>query len=149
MPFPAYITGQRWDLLTWNDAAADLFMDFGKMLPTERNILVYMLTEPSARSMFGTTWTNEARRMVSQFRNDFGAWVGDPAFENLVVLLSDRSAQFRKWWSTHEVRGQAAGRKLLHHPTFGDSVAEYVTLQSNDDRRLKLIMYRIMERSDR
>lgn len=150
MPFPAYVTGQRWDILVWNVAATHFLMDFGKMPRPERNILVYMLTEPSARDLFGETWATEARRMVAQFRDNFAEWAGDRAFEELVTLLSARSADFRKWWCTHEVRGQAAGRKLLHHPRLGDLTAEYATLQSNDDKRLKLVMYRVeKKRSER
>ena len=142
MPFPAYVTGQRWDLLAWNAAAIDLLMDFARMAPHERNILVYMLTEPGARTLFGETWEGEARRMVAQFRSDYAGWAGDRAFEDLVRLLRQRSNEFCTWWSVHEVRGQVAGRKLLHHPRHGRLLADYVTLQSNDDKRLKLVMYR-------
>ncbi|MDB5818431.1 MAG: transcriptional regulator, partial [Rhizobacter sp.] len=28
IPHPAYVTGQRWDVLAWNDAAAELLCDF-------------------------------------------------------------------------------------------------------------------------
>jgi hypothetical protein len=141
MQLPAYITGQRWDILAWNSAAAALFADFGRLPHAERNILIYMLTDPQARSLFGRSWTGEARRMIDQFRTDFDVCADDPAFAALVKLLRARSTEFRKWWSAHDVRPQAAGRKLLHHPIRGDLIAEYVTLQSNDDWRLKLVMY--------
>lgn len=143
MPLPAYITGQRWDLLVWNAAAAELFMDFGAMPEERRNILAYILTEPSARALFGPTWEGEARRMVAQFRANFGLWAGDPAFEALVSLLQAESAEFRAWWATHEVRAQATGRKLLNHPRLGRLEVEYATLQANDDLRLKLVLYRL------
>lgn len=147
MPFPAYVTGQRWDVLAWNAAAADLLIDFAGMPAPERNVLIYMLTERGARALFGEAWEGLARRMLAQFRSDYADWAGDAAFEELVALLGARSAAFRSWWSTHEVRGLAAGEKLLHHPRHGDLLAEYVTLQSNDDKRLKLVMYRIEQRS--
>jgi len=35
---PAYVTGRRWDVLTWNAAAADLF-DFGRLAEADRNIV--------------------------------------------------------------------------------------------------------------
>ncbi|HEX7388760.1 MAG TPA: helix-turn-helix transcriptional regulator, partial [Acidiphilium sp.] len=108
---PAYVTGQRWDILAWNEKAAGLFMDFSEMPEARRNILVYMLTEPGARTLFGSGWETEARRMVAQFRADFGLWAGDPAFESLAGLFNAESAEFRAWWAEHDVRGQASGRK--------------------------------------
>lgn len=138
---PAYVTGQRWDLLAWNDAATALFGDFGRMKPDERNILVHVLTDPGARALFGETWEGEARRMIAQFRADFGTWAGDPSFGALVRMLSARSAFFARWWENHEIRPPASGRKHLRHPVLGTVVTEYTTLQSNDDRRLKLVVY--------
>src|SRR4030081_4098410 len=35
---PAYITGRRWDVLVWNDAAEEIFA-FGRVPEDERNIL--------------------------------------------------------------------------------------------------------------
>src|SRR6516225_2276923 len=56
LPEPAYLTGQRFDVLAWNDAAAALFGDFGQLAPEDRNILHWMLTDPAARHVFGQTW---------------------------------------------------------------------------------------------
>ena len=36
LPEPAYITGQRWDILAWNDATTALFGDFGRLAPEDR-----------------------------------------------------------------------------------------------------------------
>ena len=65
---PAYVTGQRWDVLVWNGAAAGLLTDFGRVAEEDRNILFFMLTDPNARDLFGVGWAEEARRMVSLFR---------------------------------------------------------------------------------
>jgi transcriptional regulator with XRE-family HTH domain len=145
LPLPGYVVGQRWDLLAWNDAASALFMDFAVLPPTDRNILVYMLTDPAVRYLFGAGWTREARRMLGQFRADYANWVGDPAFEALIANLQARCAQFRGWWQAHEVQPQRAGEKLLHHPDRGKLSVEYATFQSNDDRRLKLVLYRVAD----
>jgi hypothetical protein len=57
-------TGRRWDLLTQNAAAAEIY---GVVYLAERdgNILVFVLTKPAARRLFGSTWSNEAQRMVA------------------------------------------------------------------------------------
>lgn len=138
---PAYVTGRRWDILAWNDAAAETFTDFGRLPEEERNILDYMLTDPHARGLFGSSWTDHAKRMVAQFRATHDLWAGDPAFVDLVECLRQRSREFALWWEEHDIRGAAAGQKLLNHAAKGSLRLAYTTFQSNDDPALKLVIY--------
>jgi transcriptional regulator with XRE-family HTH domain len=140
-PQPAYVMGQRWDLLAWNQAITGLFGDFSRFAEPERNVLLYMLTDPGIRAMFGARWEPEARKMIGQFRSDYGAWAGDPAFEGLVGLLDDRSPEFRIWWRAHDVHAQHAGVERLLHPVHGEITAAYATFQPIDDKSLKLVLY--------
>jgi len=138
---PAYITGRRWDLLAWNAAAADAVTDFARVAEPDRNILVYMLTDPDARRVFGATWNDEARRMVAQFRSTYDQWAGDPAFRELLDRLRTESPELATWWEAHDIRSGTSGHKLLHHPTKGPRRFEYATFQANDDPALKLAIY--------
>jgi transcriptional regulator with XRE-family HTH domain len=142
---PAYITGRRWDILAWNAAAVDLFKDFGRIPLAQRNILIYMLTDPDARSLFGTSWAREAKRMVAQFRASHDLWAGDPAFIELQDRLSRGCTEFGAWWQSHDISATVAGRKRLHHRTRGMLSAEYATFQANDDPSLKLAIYKVEE----
>jgi transcriptional regulator with XRE-family HTH domain len=137
---PAYVTGRRWDILAWNAAAAEVF-DFGRLAEEDRNILIFMLTDPDTRSLFGATWADEAKRMVAQFRATHDLWAGDPAFLDLLARLRQGSREFATWWEAHDIRGGAAGRKLLNHPKKGLLHFEYATFQANDDPALKLAIY--------
>ena len=138
---PAYVTGRRWDVLAWNAAATELFVDFGKIPRAERNILVFMLTHPDARRLFGETWADEAARMVAQFRASHDLWAEDPAFVELMTRLRRGSAELSGWWKKHLVRGSIAGQKTLYHPRKGAIRVSYATFQSNDDPALKLSLY--------
>ena len=138
---PAYVTGRRWDILAWNAAAVEIFADFGRLADEDRNILLYVLTDPDARRLFGATWTDEAQRMVAQFRATHDLWAGDPAFLDLLARLRHGSAEFAAWWEAHDIRGVASGRKLLDHPTKGLLRFEHASFQANDDPALKLVIY--------
>lgn len=142
---PAYVTGRRWDVLAWNTAAADIFTDFGRLPEADRNILIYMLIDPDARRLFATTWADEAKRMVAQFRTTHDLWAGDPAFLNLLERLQKGSREFAIWWDAHDIRSGGAGQKLLNHPTRGLLRFEYATFQANDDPTLKLAIYTPMQ----
>ncbi|MGE0425439.1 MAG: helix-turn-helix transcriptional regulator [Reyranellaceae bacterium] len=137
---PAYITGRRWDVLTWNRAAADVFA-FERMAEDDRNILICVLTNPATRRLFGAGWAEEARRIVAQFRATHDLWAGDPAFIALLDRLKRDSPEFPGWWEAHDIGRSIAGQKKLRHPSKGTLRFEYATFQANDDPALKLIIY--------
>ena len=141
LDLPAYVTGRRWDVLAWNKAVVDVLIDFGRRPVEDRNILVYMLTDPDARRLFGAGWADEAKRMVAQFRATFDLWSDDPAFTALLARLKQGCPEFQRWWRAHDVRTIAAGQKTLNHPTRGALCFEYASFQANDDPALKLVVY--------
>jgi transcriptional regulator with XRE-family HTH domain len=137
---PAYVTGRRWDILAWNEAAADIFA-FDRLAEADRNILICMLTNPGTRRLFGATWADEAKRMVAEFRATHDLWAGDPAFLALLERLRRDSPEFATWWEAHDVRSGGVGQKSMIHPRKGALRFEYATFQANDDPALKLAIY--------
>lgn len=142
---PAYVTGRRWDVLAWNEAADDIFGFNGK-LEADRNTLVSVLTDPKTRRAFGAGWETVAQQMVGQFRATYDLWASDPAFEELLSRLRADCPEFDAWWAVHEVRSAPAGRKTMRHPSKGELCLEYASFQSNDDAALRLIIYSAIER---
>ncbi|GAA4495999.1 helix-turn-helix domain-containing protein [Gluconacetobacter tumulicola] len=140
LPHPAYVTGRRWDILAWNDAAAQLF-GFGAMLPEDRNLLLYMLTDRRARRVFGESWPSEAQRIVALFRPTYDLWSYDQAFAQLLERVQAGCEQFAPWWKDHAVQAASSGTKRLHHPVSGPLCFEYTTFQANEDLGLKLAVY--------
>ena len=137
---PAYVTGRRWDILAWNAAAEEIFA-FSRLAEADRNSLLSVLTNPATRRLFGASWADEARRIVSQFRATHDLWAGDPAFRDLLARLREGCPEFAGWWEAHDVSGVAAGRKSLIHPKKGRLKLEYASFQANDDPALKLVIY--------
>jgi transcriptional regulator with XRE-family HTH domain len=137
---PAYVTGRRWDVLAWNEAAAEIFA-FDRMAEEDRNILVCVLTNPDTRRLFGASWADEAKRIVALFRATHDLWAGDPAFLDLLARLRQGSPEFATWWEAHDVESAVAGQKLLSHPKMGSLRFDYASFQANDDPSLKLVIY--------
>lgn len=137
---PAYVTGQRWDVLAWNVAAAEIF-PFDRVPEEDRNTLLLVLTNPATRKLFGSHWAEEAKRMVAQFRATHDFWAGDPAFAALVERLRSGCREFAAWWETHDLSGNVAGQKRLSHPRKGTLLLQYASFQANDDPRLKMVIY--------
>jgi hypothetical protein len=137
---PAYVTGMRWDLLTWNATASDL-LGFDRLAEAVCNVLVFMFIEPDSRRLFGATWTSEARRTIALFRATHDLSADDPAFVKVVERLRAHSTEFAQWWNAHDVPGGASGQKVLTHPERGAQRYDYTTFQANDDPALKLAIY--------
>lgn len=138
---PAYITGRRWDVLAWNDAAVDLFTDFGRIPQDDRNILLYMLTVPEMKALFREAWADEVRRMLALFRITYDVWAGDPAFAHLLEQLRQGCPEFVDLWERHDVGSGAGVQKFLHHSTKGLLRFETASFQANDDPSLRLAIY--------
>jgi transcriptional regulator with XRE-family HTH domain len=138
---PAYVTGRRRDVLAWNQAAADVITDFSRGPDEDRNVLIWMLTNPEARQRFGPGWAGEAQRMVAQFRATHDLWARDPAFAALMTRLRDGSPEFATWWTSHDIGRSQAGHKVFYYLDRDPLRFEYVTFQANDDPALKLSIY--------
>ena len=133
---PAYITGRRWDVLAWNEAAEELFA-FGRLPEEDRNIFLWVMTQP-AIELFGAAG-DEARRMVAQFRRrttsgptirpSSSCWTGcGPA------APSSPDGGRRTTFVAPRPAASAA------HPKKAWGF-EYASFQANDDPALKLAIY--------
>lgn len=140
LPEPAYVTGVRWDVLCWN-GPADLLFGFSAMPEAERNILLYMLTNPAARDLFGDSWAEEAQRMIALFRTTYDQHCGDALFNEIVSVLDAASGEFRDWWSYYRVATPSSGKKTLQSGGRDGVPFVYATFQANDDPALKLALY--------
>jgi len=140
LPEPAYVTGERWDVLCWN-ASSDQIFGFSQMPDAQRNILYYMFTSPSARDLFGESWATEAQRMIALFRATYDQRRSDRLFEEIVSDLSLASAEFREWWSSYRVATPLSGRKTLRLDGRNGTCFDYASFQANDDPALKLALY--------
>lgn len=144
---PAYITGQRWDLLAWNQAACAVFGDFKALPIQERNILWFVFMNENLRQIL-VDWEAHARLVLAQFRVNYSRFVGDPWFAELINNLEGVSSEFRLWWTEHDILGRTDGRKEIDHPLVGRLVLNYVVFKVADSRNLEVVMYLPLPESD-
>ena len=124
---PALVLGRRTDVLASNLMARALFADFERMVPAERNYARWMFLTDEARNLF-VDWEIHARAAVESLRLDVGSDLQDRGVEALVAELSERSREFRSWWSEHRVHQRTHGSKRLRHPAVGELTVDFETL---------------------
>jgi transcriptional regulator with XRE-family HTH domain len=136
---PAYVLGRRWDVLAWNKAAVTVFGDFGRLEGDARNIIHMMFANESHRRLLAD-WDDLAPLSLAMFRADSARYAGDPDFERLIALLMNESAEFRVWWPRHDVVHQPSTVKRIRHPTVGQLVFEYMSLDVTDRPGMRFVV---------
>jgi transcriptional regulator with XRE-family HTH domain len=117
-PTPAYLLGAMTRILAWNPAASALFGSPDHLSPERRSLLWMLLVDPGdARYNPGREVT--ARNMVARFRSEYARHAGEPAYEQFIAELRERSPWFAEWWGEHEVNDTQRGTKTIEHPTLG------------------------------
>lgn len=137
---PALILGHRTDILASNALARALFADFEAMPARHRNYARWMLLDEHAHTLF-LDWEDQARNAVESLRFDAASTPNDQSTQQLVGELSLASAEFRRWWSGHQVHQRTHGTKRLHHPVVGALEVQFETLTLPGDPRQVLYVY--------
>jgi transcriptional regulator with XRE-family HTH domain len=140
-PNPAIIRGRRYDVLAWNRAAVEIFGDYAAMDKYRRNSLWRFFMCPDECAMILPRREELAPRIVAQFRSVAAKYIDEPCFKRLIDDLTERSPEFRRYWSKHEVVGPSDGFKYLRHPQFGEMTLEYTALAVPEYPDMKLIVY--------
>lgn len=139
-PYPAYVTGRRFDVLAANRAARALWTDWPSLPLQERNMLWWVFTDPAARTTL-IEWEAEASALLARFRVAADRHPDDPEFAALIGRLQAASAEARDWWPRHDVVALSSGTKRLRHPVLGDLDLQHVVLQVADDPEQKLVTF--------
>jgi len=133
---PAYITDQRLNIVAWNKAACLIYGDYAAMDERERNAVWRTFTSPYVRELLRETWEEHARHRLAHFRANYGKFVGDPWWRELIGDLERASAEFREWWPRHDVLNSPEGKKINYHPQAGRLVFDQLSFVVSDSPHL-------------
>ncbi|MCE7048298.1 MmyB family transcriptional regulator [Streptomyces purpurascens] len=137
---PAFVIGRRTDILGWNQLAAAVWTDFGRYPEQERVFLRLLFTEPWMRELYAD-WEEVTRLAIAHLRMESARYPGEPRLAALVEELSARDAQFRQWWTEHDVAMRDKGTKKLRHPVVGELTLDWNTLTCGTDPEQHIIVW--------
>ena len=86
-------------------------------------------------------WDAAADTCVAILRTEAGRDPQDKAMYDLVGQLSTLSGEFRRRWSSHDVRLHGAGTKSFHHRAVGDLELAYESMDMISEPGLTLTLY--------
>ncbi|MFF9037966.1 helix-turn-helix domain-containing protein [Streptomyces sp. NPDC014892] len=137
---PAFVIGRCTDILGWNQLAAALWTDFGRYSEQERVFVRLLFTEPWMRELY-VDWEEVTRLAIAQLRMESARYPDDQPLTALVEELSARDAQFRQWWTEHDVAVRGKGVKKLRHPVVGELTLDWNTLTCGTDPDQHIIVW--------
>jgi transcriptional regulator with XRE-family HTH domain len=135
--YPACVLDKYWTPLFWNAALADLFPAW--LRGPEKNVLRYMFLDANARTLV-VDWELRARRLLAQFRVEFGRHIDDPKMLDLVQGLSEASDLFQRFWEEQQVLWWEGNEKTFNHPERGLLSFFQTTFLAAPDPSLMLII---------
>lgn len=137
---PAFIKTATWDVVAWNEAAAAVLTDYGKLAPEQRNILRIVFLDPRVRAR-QTDWEGVARFVVASFRVDAARAGAGGNVRALVEELSLLSPIFADMWRETDIRAHDEGAKSLHHPAAGLITLEFSAFAVDGRPDLGMVVY--------
>lgn len=137
---PAFVLGRRMDFLAGNRLALALLADFPTMPVSDRNMIRWMILDPSARELY-EEWSVVAAEMVGVLRADAARFPNDAETAALVGELAMKSEEFRTWWARLTVHERTSGSKKFNHPMVGRLEIDFEALNSAADPDQILFVY--------
>ncbi|MFE0418256.1 helix-turn-helix transcriptional regulator [Streptomyces tendae] len=130
----AVVRDARSDVLAWNPLAGVLLHGFFAHFPRERNLLhrYFLHPDPAVRYLADREEDAFARQAVSALRSTAYRYPHDARTRHLVSELRHGSPRFRELWAGATPAGGRSGTKSLHHPSTGELVLNYDTLDVPD-----------------
>ena len=138
---PATIRNGRMDLLATNPLGRAMHSSlYQRTTAGVPNFARYTFLDDDSHAFY-PDWHTAADICVAILRTEAGRDPHDRQLQNLIGELSTLSEEFRRRWSSHEVRLHGAGSKLFHHDVVGDLDLAYESVDMISDPGLTLTIY--------
>lgn len=138
-PNPAYVTGSSFDLLAWNQAAAELFP--GATDSVSPNLARWVFTDPAARDAL-PDWPSVAQRLLARLRANAGKHPGSARFRRLEHELRTVSPEAESWWLRYDIATSRPGAKRIRSRSGHVRLMTYASFHVSDQPDQILTIYR-------
>jgi transcriptional regulator with XRE-family HTH domain len=140
LPYPAGVVTERFDLLAWNDAYAQVFPGATSGPPGNRNALLAMFTAPACCSPVADH-DGYCAGMVGQLRVAYAKHVGDPTWTHFIRRIEAESPRFAAAWAAHDVAQPGSYSKVLRHPGLGEFSATTASFAVQEVPGARMVVY--------
>jgi hypothetical protein len=138
---PAIVRNGRMDLLAVNHLGRAMHSSLYDAAPGgQPNFARYTFLDDDSHRFY-PDWDQAADTCVAILRTEAGRDPYDKGLHDLVGELSTRSEDFRRRWSTHNVRYHGSGTKQYHHHVVGELTLGYESMDMISEPGLTFTLY--------
>ncbi len=138
---PAIVRSGRMDLLAANPLGRAMHSSlYERTTSGPPNFARYIFLDEDSRRFF-PDWDGAADTTVAIMRTEAGRDPHDKRMHDLVGELSTLSSEFRRRWSSHDVRLLGAGTKRFHHTAVGVLELAYESVDMISEPGFTLTIY--------
>ncbi|WNQ09528.1 helix-turn-helix transcriptional regulator [Paenibacillus aurantius] len=137
---PTILTDRRFSILSWNEAASHVFLDFDQIPPGQRNMIRLLFTRKELRRL-AVNWEQFTKAYLSIFRAYYGQYLEDPWYGRFLAEMKETHPEFGLLWEQSEVRSAPEVLLEFRHAKAGKMLFALTSLQVQGDSDLRCSIY--------
>lgn len=141
---PTIITDRRCFIVGWNQAAANVFLDFD-LIPTEQRNLIQLLFSRKEFRSLAVNWAHFVKGFMAIFRTYYGQYVADEWYKQFIQDMEQAYPEFQQLWNESEVSSAPDIQIEFRHAKAGKMIFNLTSLQVQGKNDLRCSVYTPVE----
>ncbi|GIN37336.1 MULTISPECIES: helix-turn-helix transcriptional regulator [Heyndrickxia] len=141
---PTIITDRKCHIVGWNQAAANVFLDFEKVEDKQRNLIYLVFARKELRSL-AVNWEHFVKGFLAIFRTYYGQYVADPWYSDFIEKMEKDFPEFQELWNESEVSSAPEVLIEFRHGKAGKMLFNLTSLQVQGNHDLRCSVYTPVE----
>jgi len=137
---PTVISDRRSRIVGWNEAAAQVFVDFEQVPPAERNMIRLLFTRKELQRL-AVNWEHFVGGFLAIFRADYGQYVEDEWYERFIDEMKKLHPDFARLWEQSRVSSAPELLIEFRHSRAGKMQFHLASLQVQGATDLRCSVY--------
>ncbi|MCE4047354.1 helix-turn-helix transcriptional regulator [Bacillus sp. Au-Bac7] len=137
---PTIITDRRSYIVGWNEAAAQVFLDFNMLSLENRNLIELLFARKELRAL-AVNWEHFAKGFLSIFRTYLGQYMADDWYSEFIETMIDKYPDFEVMWNESEVSSAPEVMIEFRHSKAGKMLYNLTSLQVHGMNDLRCSIY--------
>ncbi len=137
---PTIITDRRSYIVGWNEAAAQVFLDFNMLALENRNLIELLFARKELKAL-AVNWVHFAKGYLSIFRTYLGQYMADDWYTEFIGHMIEKYPDFEVLWNESEVSSAPEVMIEFRHSKAGKMLYNLTSLQVQGMYDLRCSIY--------
>ncbi|WP_151734668.1 helix-turn-helix transcriptional regulator [Paenibacillus tengchongensis] len=137
---PTIVSDRRCAIVGWNEAAAQVFLDFAKLDRKERNMIRLLFVRQEFKRL-AVNWEEFVRGYLAIFRAYYGQYVDDGWYDEFISSMKAEHPEFNRLWEESRVSSAPDVVLEFRHAKAGKMLFHLTSLQVHGGADLRCSIY--------